>query len=263
MMMEAFVSRTLAVLHGPVAAPVIEKGYRTLHPAACHLADGFQGIAYLRHFPEHPGVTSAIMVDHGPVELLGSAAALADLEIKGSLTAVGYGLHGLGKENARLFQLADALPVRGGGAGLHLEEGFLLKGTHEVMAHGVVPGDGDILLLSPGRISVPGNHVDVFRHLEIIETVKVVHQVGCHRKTASCIANSFDLPAHEIAGLMGDKAFPVKIQGVKLSLADLRGALDIIKALVGMAPESRTPAAVEIPDRLIFLFQPVAESCLA
>ena len=263
MMVKTFVSRPLAVFHSPVAAPVIKKRYRTVHPAACHFTDRLQRISHFGHFLENPCIISAVMIDNSSVEFLRSSPALPDLEIKSTLSAMSNGLHGLGKEDPRFFQLTDALPVGRGRTGFHLEERFPLQRTHQVMAHGIIPGHSDILCFSPGRIRIPGDHIDIFRHLEIIQTIKIIHQVGRYRQFTSGIPYCLDLPAHEITGLMRDKAFPVQIQRMKLYFADLRRALDVVKALVGMAPECRAPAAVEILNGLIFFLQPVTESGLA
>ena len=124
--MKILVSRSLAVLHRPLTVPVIQNGSFAVHRTSGKLRDFFQCPAGFAYFFEHPGIISTIVVNDRTVEFLGSASALAHLEVESALPAMRNCLHGLCEKNPWSFQLAHALPVRRRWAGFHLEKWFSL-----------------------------------------------------------------------------------------------------------------------------------------
>src|SRR5699024_4863102 len=72
-----------------------------------------------------------------------------------------------------------------------------------------------------------------------------------------------DLRPAEIRDLVGSKTSPVKSKSLDRSLSDGGRALDLVKTLIGMAPESRIPSPVYLINGLVSLLQPVPERLLA
>ena len=89
-----------------------------------------------------------------------------------------------------------------------------------------------------------------------------MHQVSSSRKCASSLSQCCNLMMNEISSLMSDKAFPVQIQCMKLCLTNLRRTLNLVKAVIGMTPESGTPLIIQVFNSLVLLFQPVTKCFL-
>ena len=130
------------------------------------------------------------------------------------------------------------------------------------MAHTIVISGIDQCFFMPCRIGIPGNHIDFFCNLKVIQTSEIMHQVCSCRQITPPISECCDFIMNKICGLMSDKSLPVQIQCMKLSLTDLRWTLDLIKAVISVAPESGAPLIIQVLDRLVFLSQPVAECLL-
>ena len=77
-----------------------------------------------------------------------------------------------------------------------------------------------------------------------------MHQVSSSRKCASSLSQCCNLMMNEISSLMSDKAFPVQIQCMKLCLTNLRRTLNLVKAVIGMTPESGTPLIIQVFNSL-------------
>ena len=69
--------------------------------------------------------------------------------------------------------------------------------------------------------------------------------------------------ADKVCRLMRHKTLPVQVQCMQLQLTARRRALDLVKALIRMAPERRRPALIQPFDRTIALLQPLLKRLLA
>ena len=90
-----------------------------------------------------------------------------------------------------------------------------------------------------------------------------MHQVSSSGKCTSSLSQCCNLMMNEIRCLMSNKSFPVQIQCMKLCLTNLRRTLNLVKAVIGMTPESGTPLIIQVFNSLVFLFQPVTKCFLA
>ena len=158
--------------------------------------------------------------------------------------------------------MADALPVCRARTGFHQQERFPFQAAHQIVLHSRIQRYGPVIHLMPGRIIVPGNHIQLRSHSRIIQPFKIIHHIGRHRKIRTTFPDRADLIFHKIRCLIGDKTLPVQSQTLNRLLPDRRRAFHLGKIRIGMAPESGTPAAVETIQSLVTLFHPLPECSL-
>ena len=101
--MKPFISGSLAVLHCPLAVPVVKHGNRAVHSCSCQFSYFFQSFSNSGNFFKHSCIISTVMIDHCSVELLRSTSALANLEIESTFSAMCNCLHGLCKKHSRFL----------------------------------------------------------------------------------------------------------------------------------------------------------------
>ena len=218
---ETGVARTLGVVHGPTALPIEDDGHFRLDPAADHGIELAQGLAQRLDFTTDPGIDVADVIDHGTVELLHRAAALAPLEVLHRIGTMSHRLQRGEDMHPRLLQLADGLPVGQARGGLHQEEGLApLEGPHQVVIHGGVGTQGAVIFgVVPQRVAVPGDEVDDLGQLPVVIVVEVFHEVGGGRQSRIFRLQGFDLFGAEVADLGCVKALPIQIQTMDRHLA--------------------------------------------
>ena len=151
------------------------------------------------------------MIDHCSMELLRSSTALTDLEIKRPLTSMCDCFHRLCKENSRLLQFTYTLPVSSCRAGFHLDKWFPLQRSHQIMIQSIIISCVDRIFFMPCRVSIPGNDINFFCNLKIVQPFIMIHEICCCRKIASTIPHCLNFMMEEIRSLMGNKSFPVQI----------------------------------------------------
>ncbi len=97
----------------------------------------------------------------------------------------------------------------------------------------------------------------------IIEAAIIVHHIRRDRPVRACLAQAGNLEPHEISRPVRHKTLPVKRQPMYRHLPADGRRLDLIKALVLVAPECSIPAAVHLVNRPVTFLQPGAEFLLA
>ena len=258
-----FVSRSLYIRDRPVVFTVIENSYLRFHVGSNSLLNLFQNLSNLCYFTENTGIFFAVMIDHSTVEFLGSALTLTKLEIQNTVRTVSNCLERTCQKHSRFFEFVDRFPVRCRRAGFHKKERRFLDAAHQVVLHCRVNSCDIFLFFVPSRIVVPGYNIKNIFEFFVIQTVKIIHQIGGHRQFRTSFTNRINLIFDKVDRLICDKTLPVKFQCMKF-IFTLRGwAFDLIKTVVNVAPECCAPALVEVFDRAIFFFQPFSELRLA
>ena len=116
------------------------------------------------------------------MEFLRSTLALMQLEVQHTVRSMSHSLQRGCQHHAWLFQLIDRLPVGSGGAGFHKKEGLLLDAAHKVMLHACINGSKIFLFFVPSRVVVPGHNIQNVTEFLIIQSIVIVHQIGCYLK---------------------------------------------------------------------------------
>ena len=165
--------------------------------------------------------------------------------------------------HTRALQHTDGRPVRHARRAFHQKEVFVLDRTHHVVRHRGRDRNLYVVGRMPLRVIVPGNNIELRAELEVIEAVVEAHQVRRHRDIRVYFLHGVALHFHEIDGLVRDKALPIERQAVHVHFAVRLRRVNLVPARIRVAPEVRPPRVVQVIERLILLFQPIAERLLA
>ncbi|MNR41079.1 hypothetical protein D3C85_1594240 [compost metagenome] len=97
----------------------------------------------------------------------------------------------------------------------------MFEGTEHIMMHrrpGCEPGIIIIFGVTPGRIGIPGNHIQYFGQLAVIHAVNIVH-IRRYRQLWVIIAHRINLVLAEINRRLAYEAAPVEVKAVNLCLS--------------------------------------------
>ena len=165
--------------------------------------------------------------------------------------------------HARLFQLADLLPVDLRGRRLHQRERALEDVADDVEVERGVGRLGFVVRAAPVGIVVEAGEIEHPGKPEGIEPIVERHQVRRDRQVRRDAVQRLHLGAHEVDCLVGDEALPAQRQAVHIALADGRRAVQLAPVGVRLGPESRPPRMVERVERAVFALQKFAKRLLA
>ena len=258
------IARAAGAFQRPLILPVVNDRRLFFAAKRGNFRQGFQLPSHFHRFPERAGVLPSIVSDDRTMELFLCAAAGTPLEIEHTVRAVRHSLQGGKLCDAGLFLLGDGLPVGKAGAGLHQQERLALHGVIQIVHHGSVQRSLFHRLggLVPRGIVVPAGNVDLFGHLEIVDTVKAVHHVdrelGIRRKFFYGVPLKFQ----EINVPVADEAFPVQCKPLHRVFPLWGGTFDLIPVGVIVAPEPGVPRLVDRFQRAVPRLEPAAERSL-
>ena len=255
----------LRVLQRPAVLPVVDQRDAGGRGGAHDGVHRLELRTHLRDLAEHAGVLVAAVIHHRAVQLLGGAAALAELEVLHRVRAVRHGLHGLQQVHAGAVQAGIGPPVGGGGAALHQQEGLaVLEAARQVVLKGEELRDAHVVHgVLPLGIAVPAGKVHVLGQAVVVDALVGAHQVGGAGDVGRDALEGLGLDVVPLDELLGGKALPVELEAVDGLLADGRGRLDLAPVGVGVAPEGGPPRGVERVKRAVLFLQPQAEVLLA
>ena len=134
------------------------------------------------------------------------------------------------------------------------------------MVKGCIHSATDLILLVPGRIGIPGYHIDMILQVVIIYLLGRPHHIGGHRNVRSCRTNGLDLHFHKVRGLVCNEISPIQIETRHnfIRLPVLHRRVDLLPIGNCVAPKCAPPGMIQrIQAVVIFLFQPIAKGCLA
>ncbi|MNN79950.1 hypothetical protein D3C81_1966370 [compost metagenome] len=89
------------------------------------------------------------------------------------------------------------------------------------------PGIVIILGVAPVRIGIPGDNIQNFGQLAVINSVDHMH-IGCNRQLRVVIPDGDNFMTAEINHPLADKPPPVEVQAVNLSLAMRSRGINLI-----------------------------------
>ena len=241
------VARALRVLQRPAVLPVEDEGRLLLLLRPGDAGEVAKRLPDLHRLLKDAVVLAPVVADDRAMELLGRTAALPPLEVEHGVGAVRDGLQARKQAHARLFYLADRLPVRVARRALHQPERLTLHRIEQIVHHRGVKRRvlERFSGLVPGGIAVPAGEVELARHVEVVDEGIHVHHVRADLCLRHDLADAVALPLHEVDGLVGDEAPPVEVQAVGAVFAVGRGAFDLVKVRKFMGPELGVPGAVE------------------
>lgn len=168
--------------------------------------------------------------------------------------------------HSRPLQLAHLLPVRKTRRALHQHPWLsAFDRTNDIMHHGNTGRLSGIIpaTIMPGRIAVPGYHIQQIGKLPVIQPFKILHQVGCNRKGGIDPAEWLNLMPDEIGRLMRYKPSPVQVHSVNLRLSMRRRGFDLAPFRNRMAPECGPPDMIQLIQCSVLIVKPGPECLLA
>ena len=194
----------------------------------------------------------------------------APAKVHNRLRPMGQGLIGPQAHLPRLRRVAQGLPAAGTTLLFHDPKVLVLDAAHQVVRH------GNIVLIASSphvvRIAIPGNKVQVLPQIKIIQLVEVPHEIVCNGPVGILAQNLqlHFLKSHHRVGLIPPVIqkqtgiMRVRRSANPLPSADLCKAVrrsvpgddHLFKALVGLAPEVRSPGCIHRLYGAILLFQP-------
>ena len=106
-------------------------------------------------------------------------------------------------------------------------------------------------------VIVPGNHIQVRCQLAVVQPAEHLHEIRRHRYVRRHAAQRIYLKLHKVIRNIGGKPPPLQIQPHDAGLPVGKGRLDLLEAVVMMAPEGGPPGLVQLPDIMTKLLRQI------
>ena len=179
--------------------------------------------------------------------LLEGTTAFSPLEILGGVGTAGNCLHARKLVDARSFHFVVWMPVYKSRSTFHQHKGLVLfQSAHHCMmecifCHSFIEA---FVIIVIAWITVPGNHIQGWRHFAVIQTVIKHHKVCGHWNVRGDFFQNLYFRIHEIIHVPGSKAPPLQIQPHNTAFAVCKRRFHLVEIIVAVTPEGCPPCLI-------------------